>query len=526
VESLSSRKRSVSRYRGPAIFFGIIGVALAAYVAWYLSQDDDDDDDEPNEQPVTEIGPLSDDDLRDLLRSRGVKGSEVVLPFKTSEAVEEFAKKASRGKVSPAEKARALLDSIRARVTANHEHYVSIQPRRSPPLDPEETLAALQSDDPFEPYPYEIAALMITACRSVSVPAVMAEVYKFANSKRPADPSGVQGYYVAALPRGDSDSYRRPILYDPASGRFGDSAEAESDVMTDLDAVAARLGLQALYEAAHRGDTGLAGRLTGLAVKLRPSSATTLAARGTVMLLTGDNELTARTALEEYEKALRIRPDAQRKVLIARILLATGQGARAEELIRSALSDTEEFAAAHGILGLLHLTNDRVEEAQASLTRAQQLEPRDPHIALLWVQYHMAQHDVPAAIEAAQAVVDSIPDDPQPRLMLTQVLYTDARYDAAETQCYELIRRNPDNDQLRELMRRMFDCDPSPEDLAADGGPSAIASADEGDAGLDDGGYDDDDGGSSGGLQLQMGKGLGKVRLGGAGGFQLGVEGM
>ncbi len=42
VEAVGARKKDMSRYRGPAIFFGIIAVALGAYVIWYLSQGEDE----------------------------------------------------------------------------------------------------------------------------------------------------------------------------------------------------------------------------------------------------------------------------------------------------------------------------------------------------------------------------------------------------------------------------------------------------------------------------------------------------
>jgi hypothetical protein len=517
VEPVVSGRSKVRRHQGPIVFFGIIAAGVTAYLLWYFTEGEE----EPQEEPVAEVGPLTEQELRAQLVARHLKQSEVVIPFAESDEITAFARKAAHGKAAPGEKAQALLDAVRARITDNHEHYVSISPRRSPPHTPSETLRAIESDDGFEPYPYEVAALMVAACRSIGVPAVMAEVFQYSGTKRPTDASGVNGYFVAALPRGGS--YRRPVLYDPASGRFDDSADGEAQVLTDVEAVSAVLTLRALYESAHRGNGPLAERLSSLAVKLRPGSATALAAHGTVRLMAGGGELSARSALEEYEQALRIRPDPQRRVLVARILIALQQVDRAEELVRSALADAPEFAAAHAILGLIHLANERTEEAQADLTTAEQLEPRDPQLALLWVQYHLAQRDIPAALDAARAVVDRVPDDPQPRLMLAQALYQDARYEQAEAQFRELLRRNPDNSQLRDLLREAFEYDPSDSELAGDVGPEEHASADDGEP---DAGTESADGGDAGtDFQLQMGRGLGKVRLGGPSGFQLGVQG-
>lgn len=525
VSAQRSKKSSTfDRYRGPILLFGFVAIGVGAYAAWYLSQGEEEGDD--NEPLPVEVGPLSADKLRSHLERRDVKQGEINQPFASSEKIEDFAREAIHGKAEPREKAQATMDAIRDLLDEDHELYVSISPRVEEPRSPAETLEALRAEEPFEPYSYELAALMVTALRSVGVPAVLAEVYQFESTSRPADPSGTLGSYVAAIPRGDGGSYRRPLLYDPASGRSGESAAADSVVLNDVEAVSARLILEGLHAAAHAGDTAEGERLTSLAVRLRSGSATAHAARGTVRLLGGGGQLSGQAALEEYERALRLRPDAQRKILVARILLALGQPARAEELVRSALDDAPEFAAAHGLMGLLYTARESFDEAAAALTRAEQLEPRDPHISMLWVQYHMAQRDLAAAADAAQAVVDRVPDDPQPRLMLAQVLWQDARYDAAREQFRELSRRHPNNEHLLQALSELFGYDPD-DDLAeseavAEAGDAGIL----GDAGL--AGLTSGDAGwspaasSAGGFQLKMGKSFGdNLSLGGQGGFKL-----
>lgn len=520
VEPVESPSSAISRYRGPLILFAFVALGVGAYVAWYLSQGEDADADE--ERPV-EIGPLSVDELREHLDDRHFKRGEVLIPFEEDETVTAFARKAAHGRASQQEKASALMEAVRGMLDENHALYISISPRVAALKSPAETLAALQSDETFSPYSYELAALLVTACRAVGVPAVLSEIYTFESTNRPADASGTQGYFAAALPRGEGRNYRRPLLYDPASGRSEESAAGEADVLTDVEAVAAALSISALHRSSHLGDTSGGERLATLAVRLRPSSATAHAARGTARLLGGGGQLSGQAALEEYQTALRLRADPQRKILVARILLALGQAPQAEELVRSALSDASEFGAAHGLMALIHVARESFEEAQAALTRAEQLEPRDPHISLLWAQYYIAQRDYAAAAEAARAVVDRIPDDPQPRLLLAQVLYQDANYDAATEQFRELVRRNPDNEQIREILREMFEYDPDEDQGAEDEGEDeVVAEADvdggvaEGDAGLGLGFESPDS------LQLQMGEGLGgNLRLGGEGGFQL-----
>lgn len=513
VVAIEKPSSKVSRHRGPIIFFSIIAVGVGAYAAWYLSQEEEETDDEV---PV-EIGPLSVDDLRSQLKRRNVKQSEIVVPFESSKELDAFARKATHGAASVEEKAESLHEAVRALLDENKELYVSIAPRAISPLTPTKTLERLQGEEEFHPYSYELAALMVASCRAVGVPAVLAEVYQFEATKRPADASGTQGYFAAAVPRGEGSSYRRPIFYDPASGRSGDSAAGDADVLNDLEAVSAFLTLKALDLVARSGDRAGAEQFATLAVRLRPGGATARAARGTVRMLAGTSELELGAALEDYEQALRNRPDPQRKVLVARILLAMSQPARAEELVRSALTDAEEFAAAHGLMGVIHVARQNFEEAQASLDQAERLEPRDPHIALLWVQYHIGQQDLATASEVARAVVDRVPNDPQPRLLLAQVLYQDARYGAAEEQFRELIRRNPDNSRLRDVLRQMFEYDPDEDELAGVGDAGPAVASTEVDGGWDET-YSSD---ASAPLQLQMGKGLGKVRLGGPSGFQL-----
>lgn len=518
VVPLERPSPKISRYRGPIAFFSIIAVGIGAYVAWVVYEGREQPEASGGEEAErVAVGPMEPDELRRVMSQRHLEKAEQVLPFEGSPAVEDFARKAAHGQAGSHEKAQALLKAIQNLLDEHHEVYASISPRTLEPQTPAETLRRLQASERFEPYPYEVAALMVTACRAVGVPAVLAEVYQYESTARPTDASGTQGHYVAAVPRGDGRTYQRPTLYDPATGRSGQSADGQNDVLTDLEAASARLSLQGLHLASAASDLQRAERLCTLAVRLRPGSATALAARGTVRLLSGSSQLSANAALEDYEQALRQRPDAQRKILVARVLLALGQGQRAEELVRSALSDSPEFGAAHGLLGLILAAQESFEEARAELTQAERLEPRDPQLQLLWVQYYVAQRETQAAIEAARAVIERIPDDPQPRLLLAQVLYQDAQYEAAEAQLREVVRRNPDNTQLRELLEEMFEFDADEagqEEAEADAGAEDDAAVAE---------VEVDGGGDAGdeGLRLQMGKGLGKIRLGGPDGFQL-----
>lgn len=514
VVPLDRPSPKISRYRGPVAFFSIIALGIGAYVAWVVYQSRSEEEAPEERADRVEIGPLEAGELRSLMAKRHLEKAEQVMPFESSPAVEAFARKAAHGQAGPHEKAQALLKAIQSLLDENHDVYASISPRALPPQTPTETLRRLQASERFDPYPYEIGALMVTSCRAVGVPAVLAEVYQYESSARPTDASGTQGHYVAAVPRGESRSYQRPILYDPATGRSGQSADGQNDVLTDLEAASALLSLQGLHLAASATDRPRAERLCTLAVRLRPGSATMLAARGTVRLLSGTSELSARAALEDYEQALRERPDAQRKILVARVLLALGQGHRAEELVRAALTDSPEFGAAHGLMGLILAAQENFEEAQAELTQAERLEPRDPQLQLLWVQYYVAQREIQAAIEAARAVIERIPDDPQPRLLLAQVLYHDAQYEAAEAQLREIVRRNPDNTQLRELLEEMFEFE-ADEEREAEAEDEAEAEGEQ-DAAVAESEVD-----GGGGFRLQMGKGLGKIRLGGPDGFQL-----
>jgi cytochrome c-type biogenesis protein CcmH/NrfG len=485
---------------------------------WALS----DEEQETQPRAALPLEPVTDEQLEQFLTNRDVPSEEVLHPFSADDEVTAFAQQAARGAASAHEKIQALSDAIRQHLTQGRELYVSIAPRTGPPMLPAATLRQLREESAFTFYSLELAGLLVAASRAAGVPALLAEIYQFDGAQRPADPSGTMGYYVAALPQGNGAG--SASFYDPASGRFGDNARGEGEVLDDGAAVAAYWGGQALHEAANAGDATRGDQLASLAVRLRPQSPTARAARGTVRLIGGGGELSARAALEEYEQALRRRPDPQRKLLVARILLAMQQLPRAEELVRSALTDTPEFAAAHGLLGLLHAAQRSFDEAQASLSTAEQLEPRDPHLALLWVQYHVAQHDLTAAADAAAAVVDRVPNDPQPRLMLGQVLYQDARYEAANEQFAELLRQNPSNGHLRQVLSEMFGYDGDSSDEEEDT-EVALAQAEtaEGDAGaeLADASGDEEEEEYGGGFQLKMGQGLGKVRLGGPQGFQL-----
>lgn len=99
-------------------------------------------------------------------------------------------------------------------------------------------LARLERAGAREPlYPLELAALATASLRSLDVPALVAEVYRYANEKRPLEPSGHLGYYAVFVPGPNATG----VVYDVYAGRTEAPAAGDYAPLDDAQAIGAAL---------------------------------------------------------------------------------------------------------------------------------------------------------------------------------------------------------------------------------------------------------------------------------------------
>lgn len=370
------------------------------------------------------LEPLDQSALLGHLKRLKVSAGELGDLLQASDEVERFAKTVTSDKSSAANKARALVETIRDRASKRaFVRWPLLDPRTTPPMVPTRVLEAIGKDGAeLHLYPLEVVALAVAALRSVGVPAMVAEAYAFDGDRSPPDPSGRIGYFVLAV---TSQKGAAPELLDPYGGRAVPPQAKDVEVLTDLQAVGAALSLRALSFTARQEESQKAIADSDAALVLRPRSATVRSARGAIVLASGGVE----QGYAEFQAAAQIRPDAPRHHNLAVLMLMKGEVEQAQREVASALAEYRDYTEAHATLASLHIARSEFELARAELEEANRLEPAIPMLEAIWAQYYAGQGRTNEAIAHAQNSVKARPQDPQMHLLLAQLYYQASRYD-------------------------------------------------------------------------------------------------
>jgi tetratricopeptide (TPR) repeat protein len=512
VEPLKSgggEKRGAKGGRGGRSVAVLLVLAAAAAVAYYLLREPDEGGKEAEEA-------LEPESLADALEERGVPADDVVLPFEVSGRIERLAERVA-GDAEGAGAVQTLLDEL-GRLQKDKSwkpfHQRSLSTRA--PLTADELLAAIESetDDPPEATSYEATCLLLAAARAAGVSgARMARIYSFEGEDRPADPTGRYGRFAVAL-GGDGES--SPRLFEPHDLRSGKSAAGESRVLSDVEAAAPYYHEKALSLLVER-DTAAAFRANDAAIRLDPDCAAYRVGRGMIFVISGAPD----EALAEYEKAIKRRDDAVRRVLLADLLIKLGDpGAeRAEGEVRAAIEKMSGYAQAHAVLGQIYAIRGELETAESELSLAEKLDPRSPDISMSWAMYHLLQGDSERAIERAEQAVRLSDGGVDSLIALAGVYKQTARFDEMR-ETLDRLGEAVGSEKMAEEIERLFGYSPGEgEELAeseGDAGAGELALGPLPDAGIGD-------------LELELGKGrksekpgLGVGGLGGSLGGGLG----
>jgi tetratricopeptide (TPR) repeat protein len=409
------------------------------------------------------------------LSKRGVEAGGLAKLLEPDDAIEEFAERAAGSASSPSDKANAIVTALQARRSAQAFVPWSLsEPRAEPPMTAAETLAAITKNGARkELYPLEVAALAVSALRTLDVSAQLAEVTALGDERTPPDPSGRFGYFVVALPAAQKDQPAQ--FFDAYGGRKALQPKSPM-LLSDVEAVGAALSLRASDRLADNEDPAEALKDADAAVKLLPSSASVRTARGTVLLASAASDLGS----AELQAAAQLAPDAPRRNNLAMLYLAMGDGDRAVRELSQALSEQPDFALGHLTLAAVHLAQGERDQARAELEKADALSPGLPGAQLTWAQYYASSGNVAEAIASAQRAVDARPKDPQSRLLLAGLYRQAARYDAMREQARKVLELTPAalQPRMRELIGRLLgptalQVDAEPEEAPSAGGVAA-----------------------------------------------------
>jgi tetratricopeptide (TPR) repeat protein len=365
------------------------------------------------------------------------------------DAVSSFAARATSGKGSAADKARAIVAALAQR--KDKQAFVDwslFEPRAGSPLTAAETWRALQRDGArAQLYPLELAALAVAALRSVDVPALLAEVYQYPNEKKPLDPSGRFGYFGAYVPEGQG----KRAVFDAYGGRTVAPAAADFVVLNDAQAVGAALAIRAVDELRNRIDVQHAHADADAAIALLPKSPTTHGARAEILLgekaHVGEGE-------KELATALALRDDAVRHAQIAVHKLALQDPISAQREIVPLFKDQPDFALAHALRATALMMFDEFGAARPELETAERLDPQLPLVPQLWAQLLAAEGNLDAALVKAQEAVKQRPNDPQPLYILLRIEKRLNRDADMRRHAHRLIELSPEPE--RESRRTML----------------------------------------------------------------------
>jgi tetratricopeptide (TPR) repeat protein len=390
-------------------------------------------------------------DLRERARqAAGLDIGDAADLLTADDAIEAFAKKATDGKSSADDKAKAIVAAIQAR--AKKQAFVPwslLEPRDTQAQTAAQTLAALAKDGARNQlYPLEVAALGVAALRSQDVPAQVVEVSGNGTERTPLDPSGRLGYYAVGV--SSTGSGAQLHAYDVYGGRATPIAPADTAALSDMQAVGSLLSLRALQRLVHAADLAGALQFADASTKLSPSSATTRGVRGAVLLATGGKDEGAR----ELEAAAQLRPGAAQQNNLAMYALATGDSDRAAKLIAQALAGAPDYASGHLSLASVHLARLDRDLARGELTQAERLDPRLPALPMAWAELFASSGDLMQAQSRAEEAVRLRPKSPETHLLLARIHRQSGHYDAMRAEARKVLELAPasQKDQISQVL--------------------------------------------------------------------------
>lgn len=446
VESAPARAPNARRLAPVALGTLLVCVAIGGYVAYRQLHRH-----VPGQVPLAPVDP--DMLAEDAEVLSGKKPGNLVQLLAASSEVEAFAKRAAGAQGTPAAKAKAVCDALQARRSKQaFVPWPRVEAREGSPLTASETLAAIDKDGARKQlYPLEVASLAVASLRSLGVPALIAEVYRFPNEQRPVDPSGRLGYHGFVLPAEGAASAQ---LFDPYGGRTSVVPASDYRVQNDAQALGAAFALRAMMQLDQRGDptAGLAD--ADIAAKLSPSSASVRSVRGALLLATGGIE----AGTHELDAALQLRSDAPRRNNLATLGLLSGSPDAAAKEIAAALAEAPDYALAHVTLATIHLMRAEQELARVELEKAEQLEPDLSLLPQIWAQFYATTNELDRALAKAEEGVRRRPKDTQARLVLARIDHAAGRYDDMRKQAQAILEHVPADQQsrVRELLRSML----------------------------------------------------------------------
>jgi tetratricopeptide (TPR) repeat protein len=440
--------KGAARKRSPAALAGVVALALLAAVGGYFVWGR-----RPSAGEHGSLAPLSQAELVAAVDKAQAKPGSALQLLAGDPAIVAFAKQHAGAAGGPYDRADRLLRAIRERASALAFVPWSLsEPRSTPLVNAAQVLPLLQKDKGrAELYPLEVSALMVSALRSLDVPAMVAELISVEGERAPLDPSGYFGYFVVAVYAGEA-GLGAPRLFDPYGGRAL-SAGAKSTVIGDAQAVGAALGIRALHEATYLGDPRLALETSSSAIQLAGRLPSVRTARAMSVISARQIE----QGLSELQAARQLRADAPRLHNLGAVELLTGDVEQATKDLSAAVERSPDFAAVHATLGSLALMRGETEQANAELTTAEKLAPDLSMVQWAQAEQYFRSGERDQALAVARRALAARPSF-DARLRLGVLLRQAARFDELRALTEEVLKLTPAyrQSEVREMVSNAF----------------------------------------------------------------------
>ncbi len=375
-------------------------------------------------------------------------------------------------------------DDLAARLHGESSVWSLEHPLPREVLTAEQTLAsAIGREERVKLYPLEAATAMVALLRERGARAMVAEITELPQAQAPADPSGVLGYFVAAVYDGEADE---PSAYpDPWGGRTGVEASSVR-VLSDTEVVGAALSTEAARMFARSGDGTQALSMAETALRLDPRSPSARVAHATILAESGG----LLQSLEELEAAAQLRPDGPRKLHLvqlklaeAALLEANGEAAASEarfaeanRIVADIIEAWPRYGRAHLIMATVHLALGDRERAFIELEAAESLSPELPALWAVWAQYDLANEAPAAAVEKIGRALQLDGESWQLRVQAASVFIGAGEVEAAREQAeaaLELVTGDR-RAQLRSFLDEMLATEEPVEAPADEAEPALI----------------------------------------------------
>lgn len=436
----------VPKQRSPLRVAGVLALAVVAAVGGYFVWGR-----RPTAGEQGELGPVAAGALREQLSQAQVDAGELVSLLAADPSIDAFAQGAAGQATSTYDKADAIMRAVRARASALSFVPWSLgEPRTTPVGHAKQTLATLRKErGRAQLYPLEVAALGVASLRSLSVPAMVAELISVDGERAPLDPSGYLGYFVVAVFPGEP-GLGTPRLFDVYGGRAL-APNAKHAVLSDKAVLGAALSLRALHEVSYLADPRRGLESSSAAIQLAGTLPSVRTVRGMVVLAGRQVE----QGLQEFAAASQLRSDAPRLHNLASAALMTGDVERATRGLQAALERAPDFASAHATLGSLALVRGDVEQARSEIARAEQLAPDLSLVQWALAELQLRAGDRDQALSTARRAVASRPSF-DARLRMGVLLRETARFDELRALTAELLKMAPPyrESEVREMITR------------------------------------------------------------------------